>query len=144
MVRTVLGQYKPEELYTSQKAIQERVNLLCKQKLEARFVSLDSVPIEAITLPARISAAIEAKLSQQQLEQEYEFRLSVASKEAERRKIEAGSIEAYNQTINTSLTPSVLAWQGIQASQELAKSPNAKILLFGSGKNGLPLILNKD
>jgi len=144
VMRTVFGQYKPEEIYTTQKAIQERVSMLSKGHLGARFVSLDDVPIESITLPQKISDAIEAKMAQQQLDQEYAYRLSIAAKEADRKRIESAGIRDYNNTINASLTPSVLAWQGISATEELSKSPNAKVVVIGSGKSGLPLILGKD
>jgi regulator of protease activity HflC (stomatin/prohibitin superfamily) len=144
VMRTVFGQYKPEEIYTTQKAIQERVKTLSKTHLEARFVSLDDVPIESITLPARISEAIEAKMAQQQLDAEYVFRLAVAAKEAERKRIEAGGQKVYNEIVERTLTPAVLSWHGILATQDLAKSANAKVVVVGSGKNGLPLILGKD
>jgi regulator of protease activity HflC (stomatin/prohibitin superfamily) len=144
VMRIVFGQYKPEEIYATQKAIQERVSVLAKTHLEARFVALDEVPIESITLPPRISQAIEAKMAQQQIDEEYVYRLSIATKEADRRRIESEGIRVYNNTVNSSLTASVLAWQGIQATQDLAKSPNAKVVVIGSGKNGLPLILGQE
>jgi regulator of protease activity HflC (stomatin/prohibitin superfamily) len=144
VMRTVFGQYKPEEIYTTQKAIQERVSALSKGHLGGRFVSLDDVPIESITLPLKISEAIEAKMAQQQLDEEYAYRLTISAKEADRKRIESTGIRDYNNTINNSLTPSVLAWQGILATQELSKSPNAKVVVIGSGKSGLPIILGKE
>ena len=143
VIRVIFGQYKPEEIYATQKAIQEHISVLAKTHLEARFVALDNVPIESITLPSRISEAIEAKLAQQQIDEEYVFRLSIAAKEADRKRIESGGIKIYNDTVNSSLTPSVLAWHGILATQDLAKSPNAKVVVVGAGKNGLPLILGQ-
>jgi regulator of protease activity HflC (stomatin/prohibitin superfamily) len=143
VMRMVFGQYKPEEIYATQKAIQERISVLSKTHLEARFVALDDVPIESITLPGKISEAIETKLAQQQVEQEYVYRISIATKEADRKRIESAGIKVYNDTVNSSLTPAVLAWHGIQATQELAKSPNAKVVVIGSSKNGLPLILGQ-
>ena len=144
VIRTLFGQYTPEEMYTSQKAIQLRVSEQAKIRLAARFVTLDDVPIEAIILPAKISEAIEAKMVQQQREREYLYRISIAQKEAERLRIESAGLKLYNDTVNRSLTPSVLKWHGIQATQELAKSPNAKIVVIGAGDAGLPLILGKD
>lgn len=144
VIRTVFGQYKPEEIYTTQKAIQERVSVLSKVRMEARFVSLDEVPIERISLPKTIAVAIEAKLAQQQLDGEYVYRLAVAAKEAERKLIEARGQKAYNDMVSRSLTPSLLEWRGILATEELAKSPNAKVVVVGGGKSGLPLILGKD
>jgi regulator of protease activity HflC (stomatin/prohibitin superfamily) len=143
VMRMVFGQYKPEEIYATQKAIQERISVLSKAHLEARFIALDDVPIESITLPGKISEAIETKLAQQQVEQEYVYRLSIATKEADRKRIESAGIKVYNDTVNSSLTPSVLAWHGILATQELAKSPNTKVVVVGSSKNGLPLILGQ-
>jgi regulator of protease activity HflC (stomatin/prohibitin superfamily) len=137
----VFGQYRPEEIYTTTRAIQERISQLAKVHLEARFVALDDVPIESISLPTPISDAIQAKLTQQQVDQEYVYRLSIATKEAERKRIESDGLRVYNETVGRSLTPDVLAWQGILATQELAKSPNAKTVVVGGGKNGLPLIL---
>lgn len=144
VIRALFGQYKPEDIYTSQKAIQILVSERSKVRLSARFVTLDDVPIESLTLPTRISAAIEAKLEQQQLEGEYVYRLSIAQKEAERLRIESDGIQRYNDTVNRSLTPSVLKWHGIKATEELAKSPNAKTVVIGAGSAGLPLILGKD
>ena len=144
VMRTIFGQYKPEEIYTNQKAIQERISELSKGRLGGRFVSLDDVPIEAVTLPVKISDAIEAKLAEQQVDQEYTYRIDIATKEADRKRIESAGIRDYNNTITASLNPSVLAWQGIQATENLAKSPNAKIVIIGSGKSGLPLILGKE
>lgn len=143
VMRMVFGQYKPEEIYATQKAIQERISMLSKTHLEARFIALDDVPIEAMTLPTRISEAIETKLAQQQVDEGYVFRLSIAAKEADRKRIESEGIRIYNDTVNRSLNPAVLAWQGILATQELAKSPNAKVVVIGAGKNGLPLILGQ-
>jgi regulator of protease activity HflC (stomatin/prohibitin superfamily) len=144
VIRTVFGQYKPEEIYTTQKAIQEHVSVLAKVRMEARFVSIDDVPIERISLPVTVAQAIEAKLAQQQLDQEYVYRIDVATKEAERKRVEANGQKTYNDLLGRSLTPSLLEWKGIQATEELAKSPNAKVVIVGSGKNGLPLILGKD
>jgi regulator of protease activity HflC (stomatin/prohibitin superfamily) len=143
VIRTIFGQYKPEEIYTSQKAIQERVSVLSKVRMEARFISIDEVPIERISLPKTVADAIESKLAQQQLDGEYVYRLAVAGKEAERKVVEARGQKAYNEIVNSTLTPSQLAWQGILATQELAKSQNAKVVIVG-GKDGLPVILGKD
>jgi regulator of protease activity HflC (stomatin/prohibitin superfamily) len=143
VIRTVFGQYKPEEIYTTQKAIQERVSVDSKIQMEARFVSVDDVPLERISLPAQVAQAIDSKLAQQQLDLEYDYRIAVAGKEAQRKLIEAGGQKAYNEAVNQSLTPSLLEWQGILATQELAKSPNSKVVIVG-GKNGLPIILGQE
>ncbi len=143
VIRMVLGQCTPEEIYATQKAIQERVSVLSKRHLEARFIALDDVPIESVKLPAKITEAIEAKMTQQQVEETYVYRLSIAAKEAERRRIESAGIKVYNDTVNSSLNPSVLTWHGLRVTEEFAKSPNTKTVVIGAGKNGLPLILGQ-
>lgn len=143
-IRTIFGQYKPEEIYTTQRAIQERVSERASAQLQARFVSLDDVPFESIMLPPRISEAIETKMVLQQNLAEYQFRIDLAAVEARRKAIEADGISEYNKTVQASLDPQVLQWYGIQATQELAKSTNAKTVVIGSGKSGLPIILGKD
>ena len=144
VIRTIFGQNRPEEIYKSQKEIQEHVLSLAKNRLEMRYVSLDAVPIELIVLPKRITDAIEAKLAQDQLRQEYDFRLAVAEKEAKRKVIEAGGQNTYNTVLNASLTPELLRWQGILATRDLATSNNAKTVVIGQGANGLPIILGRD
>ena len=144
VIRTVFGQYKPEEIYTTQKTIQERISTMAKVRMEARFVSVDDVPIERISLPPMVAQAIESKLAQQQLAEEYVFRIAVATREAERKRIEAGGHKDYNDGLSRSLTPALLEWHGIQATENLAKSPNAKVVVIGGSKNGLPLILGKE
>lgn len=143
-IRTVFGQYKPEEIYNNQKSNQERISELSRIRLEAGYVSLDDVLIVSITLPDKISQAIENKMTYQQIDGEYAYRLSIAQKEASRRKIEADSLALYNATLKSSLSPEVLRWRGIAATEELAKSNNAKTIVIGSGASGLPIILGKE
>jgi regulator of protease activity HflC (stomatin/prohibitin superfamily) len=144
VMRRVFGQDRPEEIYTTQKALQERINVLSRVQLEARFVALDDVPIESIKLPPKISAAIETKLEQQQVDGAYVYRLSIATKEAERRRIDSDGIKRYNDTVKSSLSSDLLAWHGILATQELANSGTTKVVVIGAGKGGLPLILGSE
>jgi regulator of protease activity HflC (stomatin/prohibitin superfamily) len=144
VMRTIFGQYRPEEIYNAQKMIQERVSQLSKVRLQANFVSLDGVPIENITLPEAISKAIEDKMTHQQFEGGYAYRIRVAEKEAKRKKIEADGLARYNKILDTSLTPSIIKWYGVQATEAIANSPNSKTVIIGAGKNGLPVILGKD
>jgi len=97
--------------------------------------------IRSINLPEEIKNAIESKLKQEQEALAYQFRLEKEKSEAERKKIEAEGIANYNRIINSSLTGNILKQKGIDATLELAKSPNTKIVVVGSGEEGLPLIL---
>ncbi|MDP8228346.1 MAG: prohibitin family protein [Candidatus Electryoneaceae bacterium] len=141
VVRTIIGQYTPEEIYQSQKSIAEQIVKESYIQVEERYISLDDVLIKRITLPAKIKEAIENKLEQQQKAQEYDYILQREVKEAERKRIEAEGIARYHTTIQPTLNQDILTWQGIVATKALAESENAKVVIIGAGDQGLPIIL---
>ena len=102
---------------------------------------MNEVLVKDVTLPPTIKNAIETKLKQEQESLEYKFKIEKATKEAERQRIDAEGKAAANKILSESLTDKILKEKGIEATLELAKSPNAKTIVIGSGKDGLPLIL---
>ncbi len=141
--RSVIGRYTPEEIYSTKRdAIQEEMYTETKKILDQKYIFLDRMLIRSIVLPEKLKAAIESKLKQEQLSLEYEFKLTRAKKEAERQRIAAEGEAAANKIINSSLTDGLLKMRGIEATIKLAESKNAKTVIIGSGKGGLPLILN--
>ena len=80
-------------------------------------------------------------LQQEQMSLEYEFRLQQATKEAERQKIEAEGKAMANNILSASITDKILREKGIEATLELAKSTNSKVVIIGQGSDGLPIIL---
>jgi regulator of protease activity HflC (stomatin/prohibitin superfamily) len=92
--------------------------------------------------PQQVEQAIQTKLREEQRALEMQFVLDRARQEAERKRIEAKGIADYQATISKGLTPQVIEWNGIEATEKLAESPNAKVVVIGSGKEGLPVILN--
>ena len=91
-----------------------------------------------------LNKAIERKLKQEQESLEYEFRLVTAAKEAEKQRIEAKGKADANRILAASLTPNVLRDKGIEATIKLAESNNTKVVVIGSGDDGLPLILGNN
>ncbi|HSH64821.1 MAG TPA: prohibitin family protein [Bacteroidia bacterium] len=143
--RSVIGRYTPEEIYSSKRdVIQEEINIETKKILDKQYVQLNDVLVRDIMLPPTIKTAIENKLKQEQESLEYEFKLEKAKKEAERQRIDAEGKARANQILNASLTDKILKEKGIEATLELAKSPNAKVVVVGSGKDGLPIILGNN
>ena len=141
--RTVIGRYTPEEIYSTKKeAIQTEIFNETKKILEDKFIYVDKVLIRSIYLPEKIKEAIEGKLKQEQLAQEYEYKLDREKQEADRKRIAAEGEAKANQIINSSLTDELLKMRGIEATTKLSESNNAKIIVIGGGKDGLPLILN--
>jgi regulator of protease activity HflC (stomatin/prohibitin superfamily) len=142
-VREVIGIYRPEELYTTARKKIEDDILVEEIEQSGRIpIVYDDIIVENIRLPEMINQAIEGKIKQQQEYLAYEFRLAREKEEAKRKEIEAQGIKAYQDIVSNGLNPDLLRWLGIQATLELSKSPNAKIVVIGNSKEGLPLILN--
>ena len=146
-VRRVMGRYTAEEIYSTKRAeveeaiIKETAAILIS---EDNNIQMQALLIRSINLPDQIKNAIESKLQQEQEALAYTFRLDREKSEAERKRIEAEGIAKYNQIINSSLTAQILKQRGIDATLELSKSPNAKVVVVGGGKEGLPLILGSN
>ncbi|MBQ4915186.1 prohibitin family protein [Maribacter sp. MMG018] len=143
--RSVVGRYTPEQLYSSKRdAIQAEIYEETKKIVDGQYIQLNEILVRDVTLPNTIKEAIERKLKQEQESLEYEFRLVTASKEAEKVRIEAQGKADANKILSASLTDKILQDKGIDATLELAKSPNAKVVVVGSGDSGLPLILGNN
>ncbi|GAB2768625.1 prohibitin family protein [Salinimicrobium soli] len=140
--RAVVGRYNPEQLYSSKReAIQQEIFEETKLLLENQYVQINEVLVRDVSLPSTIKDAIERKLRQEQESLEYEFRLTKAEQEAERQRIDAEGKARANEILAASLTDKVLKEKGIQATLELAKSPNSKVVVIGGGEGGMPIIL---
>lgn len=142
--REVIGKYLPEELYSSKRdSIQTEIFDLAASRIKKKYIELDAVLIRDVGLPDKLKQAIERKLEQEQVSLEYEFRLTRASKEAERQRIEAEGKAAANRILSQSLTDKVLKDKGIEATIRLSESANSKVIVVG-GSDGLPLILGNN
>ena len=143
--RSVVGRYTPEQIYSSKRdAIQEEIYDETKKIVEDQHIQLNDVLVRDVTLPAAIKDAIERKLSQEQTSLEYKFKLEIAEKEAEKQRIEAQGKADANRILSASLTDKILQDKGIEATLKLSQSPNAKVVVVGGGKDGLPLILGNN
>ncbi len=140
--RSVVGRYTPEQLYSSKRdVIQEEIYTETKKILDNQYIQLNEILVRDVTLPPTIKDAIERKLKQEQEALEYEFRIAKAKKEAEKQIIEAKGKADANRILSASLTDKILQDKGIEATLKLAESSNSKIVLIGSSKNGMPIIL---
>ena len=144
IIRTNLGKMSAEEIYMAATPILESTVNKAVEKISERFVRIDDVLIKKIILPEFVKQAIENKMQEKHLALAYEFKLQRERQEAERKRVEALGIKTYNDLINTSLTSEMLKWKGIIATESIAQSPNAKVVIIGNGENGLPVILGSD
>jgi regulator of protease activity HflC (stomatin/prohibitin superfamily) len=163
--RAVVARYTAQEVYTSRDRIQQEIrdeaqrilgdklNKLVQPAaveeadpqhyddfLSSSILVLDTLVL-GIELPPPIVAAINRQTEQFYMIQEYKFRVEREAEESRRKMVEANGIAAFQRTVSQGISDSYLRWQGINATLALAQSPNTKIVIVGSGKDGLPIIL---
>ncbi|MDH4223222.1 MAG: prohibitin family protein [candidate division Zixibacteria bacterium] len=140
--RSIVGRYKPDEIYsTKRELIATEISAGMSKLMEPKFIEVQNVIIRDVILPAKISEAINLKLAADQEQQRMQFVLLKETQEAERKRIEAKGISDFQAIVTRGLNPNILKWKGIEATQQLAESPNTKIVVIGAGESGLPLIL---
>jgi regulator of protease activity HflC (stomatin/prohibitin superfamily) len=163
--RQVISEYTAEEVYTSRDQIQKQIRDTSQRSLAANLNKLvqpeameqpdprhyndflqNSIQILdtlvlSIELPPDIVAAINRQTEQYYMIQEYKFRVEREAEESKRKQIEADGIAAFQKTVSQGISESYLRWRGIEATLMLAQSQNAKIVVIGTGKDGLPIIL---
>ncbi|NJL72145.1 MAG: prohibitin family protein [Candidatus Competibacteraceae bacterium] len=143
VLRRNIGKNDPEDIYTNKEGILTDIIVKAIEEAGQKFVYIDDIIIRTVELPQDIKDAIEEKLVHQQQWQAYEFRLAAERQEAERKRIEAQGISDYQETVAKTLSPDLLRWQGILATEQLAGSANAKVVVIGNGEKGLPIILGR-
>ena len=143
-IREATASHSANALYTGEREmVAKQIMDQITQELNKRGLTVENVLLRDIQLPATLKASIEAK---QQAEQEalaMNFRLQKETQEAQRKRIEAAGVRDFQQIVAQGITPSLLEWKGIEATETLAKSPNTKVVVVGNPKNGLPLILGQ-
>jgi len=166
--RQVISQYTGEAVYTSREQIQKQIRDATQKSLAANLNKLvqpeameqpdpkhyndflqDAIQILdtlvlSIELPPDIVSAINRQTEQYYMIQEYKFRVEREAEESKRKQIEADGIAAFQKTVSQGISDSYLRWRGIEATLLLSQSPNAKVVVIGSGKDGLPIILNAE
>jgi len=145
VVRDVTARYDAKALYTgSREKLANEIKTAIAKLVEPRGISVEAAALRQIVLPARLTTAIEEKLKADQESQRMEFILLKEKQEAERKRIEAKGIADFQTIVSEGINEQLLKWKGIEATEKLAASQNTKIVIIGSGKDGLPIILNAD
>ncbi|MFB3057262.1 MAG: prohibitin family protein [Ignavibacteriaceae bacterium] len=142
VVRGVTARYEAKALYTAsrEKLAGEILDELGKL-VGPRGITVEQAPLRQIQLPARLTQSIEEKLQAEQDAQRMAFILQKEEQEADRKRIEARGIADFQDIVSVNISSMLLKWKGIEATEKLASSPNTKVIIIGSGKDGLPLIL---
>lgn len=144
IIRGVTASYEAKSLYTSEREViaSEMFTQLQLPLLE-RGVTVEKILLRSATLPPILATAIEKKLEAEQQSEQMKFVLNKETQEADRKRIEAQGIADFQKIVTTGLTDLFLRWKGIEATSKLADSDNSKVVVIGSGKDGLPIILGQ-
>jgi regulator of protease activity HflC (stomatin/prohibitin superfamily) len=142
VTRDVVGQYRAEEIYSSRRAdVETGISKGIRAGADGKFIEIDAVLLRGVKLPETLKGAIETKLQSEQSALQMQYVLDREKKEAERKRIEAEGVRDFQRIVSEGINEQLLRWKGIEATEGLAQSQNAKVVVIGSGKDGLPLIL---
>ncbi len=143
-IREATASHSANALYTGEREmVAKQIYDQLTSELNKRGLTVENVLLRDIQLPATLKAAIEAKQQAEQESLAMNFRLQKETQEAQRKRIEAAGVRDFQQIVAQGITPSLLEWKGIEATENLAKSANSKVVVIGNSKNGLPLILGQ-
>ena len=144
-MRAVTGANTASALYSdSREAMAQQIRTELQAQVQPRGVVVENVLLRDLQLPEALKHAIEAKQQAQQDAQRMEFVLQKERQEAERKRVEAGGIKDFQDIVSQGISDKLLQWKGIEATIELTRSPNTKVIVVGNPKSGLPLIYAAD
>jgi prohibitin 1 len=143
-IREATASHTANALYTGEREmVGKQIYDQVTAQLNQRGLTVENVLLRDIQLPATLKAAIEAKQQAEQESLAMNFRLQKETQEAQRKRIEAAGVRDFQQIVAQGISAQLLEWKGIEATENLAKSPNTKVVVIGNNKNGLPLILGQ-
>jgi prohibitin 1 len=143
-IREITASYEAKALYSAEREkIAGEIFELFKRLAGQRGIMVQQVLLRKIGLPPMVANAIQEKLRREQEAEQMKFVLQKEQQEAERKRIEAQGIADFQRVVAQGISPQLLEWKGIEATEKLAQSPNSKVVVIGSSKNGLPLILGE-
>jgi prohibitin 1 len=141
-IRASTSSHTANALYTNaRELVQQQIQDELTTQLAARGVIVEAVLLRDVQLPAMLKGSIEAKQQAEQDALRMSFILQKEKQEAERKRIEAQGIADFQKIVAQGISPQLLEWKGIEATEKLALSSNTKIVVIGNPKNGLPLVL---
>ena len=141
-IREITASYEAKALYSAEREkIAGEIFSLFRRLAGERGIIVQQVLLRKIGLPPVVANAIQEKLRREQEAEQMKFVLQKEQQEAERKRIEAQGVADFQRIVAQGISPQLLEWKGIEATEKLATSPNAKIVVIGNSKTGLPLIL---
>jgi prohibitin 1 len=144
-IRGVTAANNAASLYSdAREAIARQILADLRGQVQPRGIVIENVLLRDLQLPETLKQAIEAKQQAQQEAQRMEFVLQRERQEAERKRVEAQGIKDFQNIVTEGISEKLLQWKGIEATIELSKSQNSKVVVVGNAKSGLPLLFSGD
>jgi len=141
-IREVTSSHTANALYSGERdKVASEIFERQLKNLGTRGIIVEAVLLRDIQLPVSLKQAIETKQRAEQESLAMSFRLQKERQEADRKRIEAEGIRDFSRTVAAGISPELLTWKGIEATEKLSDSQNSKIVIIGNTKNGLPLIM---
>lgn len=141
-IREITASYEAKALYSAERdKIAGEIFTLFRQLAGDRGIQVQQVLLRKIGLPPVVANAIQEKLRREQEAEQMKFVLQKEQQEAERKRIEAQGVADFQRIVAQGISPQLLEWKGIEATEKLANSANSKVVVIGSSKSGLPIIL---
>jgi regulator of protease activity HflC (stomatin/prohibitin superfamily) len=141
-IREVTSSHTANALYSGERdKVASEILERQKANLGSKGIVVEAIFLRDIQLPTSLKQAIETKQRAEQESLAMSFRLQKERQEADRKRIEAEGIRDFSRTVAAGISPELLTWKGIEATEKLSDSPNSKIVIIGNTKNGLPLIM---
>jgi regulator of protease activity HflC (stomatin/prohibitin superfamily) len=140
-IRGVTSKHSANALYTgAREEVAQQIQDELVGILGPQGIIIDRVLLREVQLPSLLRNSIEAKQQAEQDALRMSFILQKEKQEAERKRIEAQGIADFQKIVAAGISPQLLEWKGIEATEKLSMSTNTKIVIVGNTKNGLPLI----
>lgn len=144
-IRAITAANSASSLYSdAREGIARQILADVQAQVQPRGIIIENVLLRDLQLPESLKHAIEAKQQAQQEAQRMEFVLQREQQESERKRVEAQGIKDFQNIVTQGISDKLLEWKGIEATIELAKSQNSKIVVVGNTKTGLPLVFSAD
>jgi len=141
-MREATSSHGANALYTGEREqVAKEIESNLASQLSARGIVVEKVLLRDIQLPESLKRSIELKQAAEQESLAMQFKLQKEKQEADRKRIEAQGIKDFQTIVAQGITPGLLEWKGIEATEKFASSPNSKVVIVGNSKNGLPLVL---
>ncbi|MEA5601375.1 SPFH domain-containing protein [Nostoc sp. UHCC 0252] len=144
-VRAITANYPANAIYsTKRQEIAQKIDQQLTNEIPTLGFIVEEALLRNVKMPDVLQAAIQNKLKVEQENQQMKFVLEKERQEAERKRIEAQGIADSQKIISAGLTNQMLQLRAIEATEKLAQSNNSKIVIIGSEKGGVPILLQPE